>query len=302
MNKQLYTDVDAKVYPTYDCNANCRFCLTDIRPRVAEVDQETFLKNFSTEIERYYANGGRRVLITGGEPTRALGKLLGLLNIVSSKKYDFDLVALYTNGSRLLEQVEYQGRSSSLLALLWGTKLQTISLSIHSDLQEERARISSVIGSQNIEGIIYFIRATSIKLRLNCTLQSGFIGSLSRIKQYVAWATSLGVTEIYFRDLFHITNRGQRTTPGDQLKLAYTDQQRIDFDQLVREVKGDGEFAYESSMKRHREWGTTHRFAHTPSGCQIYFGTLLIGSEREGETTYFAINPNGLMTPNMNAP
>jgi hypothetical protein len=308
MTNERYTDVDAKVYPTYQCGANCLFCLTDIRPRTKEVDEQTFLANFEKEIARYYADGGRRVLITGGEPTCAVGKLLGLLKIVSAEKYAFDLIALYTNGSRLLDETEYRGRRGTLLSLLNATRLQAINLSIHSDVWQERARLSAALGTLDIETLIYFIRTTgyfegkSLQLRLGCTLQKSYIGNRQRVRQYIDWATSIGVREIYFRDLFHIANRGQRTTPGDQAKLAYTDRERIDFDRLVQEIKEDGDFVHESSMRRHREWGTTHLFTHAPTGCRIYFGTLLIGSEREGETTYFAINPDGRMTPNMNAP
>ena len=51
-----YKDVDAKVYPTYQCNANCPFCLTDIRPKVSEAGTAEYLDNFAKEIERYYHN------------------------------------------------------------------------------------------------------------------------------------------------------------------------------------------------------------------------------------------------------
>lgn len=297
--ESCYQGVDAKVYPTYECKGGCPFCWTEIRPKTSEVSTEEFLANFQQEIESYYDNGGRKVLFTGGEPTEAPNKLLGMLDILQS--YQFDLVVLYTNGTNLLKEINYQGKTAVLLNLLKEKGLQSINMSVHHYEQTKRQELSPVVGLVDVEKMSQAISEADISLRLNCTLMKDYIGSLKEVREYVRWTAELGLKDIYFRDLFHVAERSKRTTPGDQKKLEYTDQERIDFGRLMTEVSNDTEFQSKDKLSRHRDWGETYIFTYLPTGAQVSFGTLQIGSERSDEATYFAINPNGKMTPNMNA-
>lgn len=296
--KKDFENIDAKVYPTYKCEGNCPFCLTDFRPKTKELDTKEFLANFTEEISRYYENGGRKVLFTGGEPTEAMEKLLGMLKILN--KFSFELVVLYTNGAKLLEVIEYQDETKSILEFLQQFGLRHINMSMHHHLTAKRKELSEYIGNKPIDNIICQIIQKCLEIRLNCTLLKDYVGNLAEIKKYLHWADTLGVKDVYFRDLFHLNNRGERTTPGDIKKLEYSDQQRIDFAQLIGEIKSDNDFALVEKLSRHQEWGQTYIFKYLPSGLQVSFGTLTIGSERENEVTYFTINPNGKMTPNMN--
>lgn len=298
-NESYYDGVDAKVYPTYKCEGNCPFCLTEIRPKTPEVTTEEFLANYRAEIERYYDSGGRKVLFTGGEPTEAPDKLLGALEILQD--HDFDLVVLYTNGMNLLREITYRGETGILLDLLSERGLHNINMSVHHYEQAKRQELSPKVGQVDIEKTSQAISEAGLDLRLNCTLMKNFIGSPEEVKRYVEWAATLGIKDVYFRDLFHIVERSKRTTPGDQRKLEYTDRERIDFDRLVADISDDPEYELKEKLSRHRDWGKTYIFTHRPTETQVSFGTLQIGSERSNEATYFAINPNGKMTPNMNA-
>ncbi|MDD4900780.1 MAG: radical SAM protein [Patescibacteria group bacterium] len=294
-----YAGVDAKVYPTYKCEGNCPFCLTEIRPKTREADTEQFLVNFSEEMRKYCEGGGRKVLFTGGEPTEAPDKLLGMLDEL--KKYQLDLVVLYTNGTNLLRSVELKDEKGVMLTLLKNHGLQNINMSVHHYERQKRLAISETVGKMDNENVFEAVRAEGINLRLNCTLMRDYIGSVGEVKRYIEWAVKCGIKDIYFRDLFHVENRNQRTTPGDKKKLSYTDDQRIDFNKLVADIQQDPDFEAKEQLSRHRDWGQTYIFLYKPTGIQVSFGTLVIGSERPDEATYFTINPNGKMTPNMNA-
>jgi molybdenum cofactor biosynthesis enzyme MoaA len=293
-----FESTDAKVYPTYQCEGKCPFCLTEVRPKTNEVETSEFLANFSAEIKTYFKNGGKKVLFTGGEPTQAIEKLLGMLQILA--QYQFELVVLYTNGAKLLEKIEYQGETKTILEFLYQFGLRHINMSVHHYLPAKRIAISDYIGHCDTEKIINQVQKIGIELRLNCTLLKDYIGNATKVRNYIYWANSLGVKDVYFRDLFHVNNRGERTTPGDQKKLEYSDQQRINFTELIDELRASDDFIFVEELSRHQDWGQTYIFRHQPTDSQVSFGTLTIGSESEDEVTYFTVNPNGKMTPNMN--
>lgn len=292
-----FRDVDAKVYLSYKCEGNCPFCLTEVRPKTDEVQLVEYGANFFKEIYRYYEGGGRKVLFTGGEPTDVIDKLLGMLQIL--RMFSFELVVLYTNGVKLLNEIKYQGERGTILNFLSQAGLRKLNMSVHHYNANKRKELSEHVGKAQTETIISKIKENGLDLRLNCTLQKDFIGNLEEIKKYLHWANSLGVKDVYFRDLFHIDNRTKKTTPGDQKKLEYTDQQRIDFTKLIGELMMDDEFVFDQKLSRHKDWGQTIIFTHQTTGINVSLGTLTIGSERN-EVTYFTINPNGKMTSNMN--
>ncbi len=299
MDSFLYTD--AKVYLTRQCNGECPFCLTDMRPTTREVEDQEFLEKFKSNIDEYYNKLGRKILFTGGEPTINPKRLLGCLEVL--KDYDMDLVVLYTNGTKLSEEIEYKGVSKPLLDHLRDCGLRNINLSVHDYDAERRTELSHEIGKMDTEALIKDIIESGINLRLNCTLMKDFIGDKEAIVKYIEWANKNGVRDIYFRDLFEFVKRDKSTlrqTPSSMQKLKFTDDQRIDFWKLIESMDEEDGFKLEQQMFRHKDWGSTFVFTYTPTKSQVSFGHLNIGGENAEEDTYYAIHPDGIRTRNMN--
>lgn len=127
-----------------------------------------------------------------------------------------------------------------------------------------------------------------------------YIGSAEEVIKYIEFAKSIGVTDVYFRDLFHLKNRNLSTRFADLKKLEYTDQQRIDFNGLVEDVGKNPEFLLKQEMSRHKEQGKTFVFNY--KGLRVSFGSLEVGTENPEDYTYFAFMPDGKVYKNMNGP
>lgn len=304
ISKSFYY-TDAKIYVTRSCNGDCPFCLTDMRPDNKEANTENFLAAFEKNIEDYVRHHGRKVLFTGGEPTDKPERIFGCLEILQKYQEEgkLDLVVLYTNGTYLMNEVDGQEGKQTVLQGLSDRGLEHINMSVHHYNQEERKKISPIIGAMDTEHVMGEIEKTGMQLRLNCTLMKDFVGDIDSVKQYISWAHENGVKDIYFRDLFHLPKRDSSTlnaTKKAQKKLQFTDEQRVMFDRLVAEVKQDGDFELKDKLSRHKEWGRTYIFVHKPTGAQISFGRLTIGMEDPNEATYYTMKADGQVTKNMN--
>lgn len=291
------TKVDMKVYPTHECRSNCHFCMTDLRWKNHEVPAKRYLSSFRRAFEAYFNAGGRKVLFTGGEPTNRPDKLLGMLRIV--KDYRLDLAVIYTNGVNLLNPFPHNGQEVTLMSALVIEGLRHFNISAHHYDAGRRQELSSekVCDLEKIAAAASILGAI---IRLNCTLMKGYIGSSPEVMKYAEYARSLGVQDIYFRDLFHLANRDRSCAYANKAKLAFTDSQRIDFDALVSEMKLVPNMRFDETLSRHRENGRTHIFDYL--GARISFGTLVVGTEKEDEVTYLNFQPDGCAYADMNGP
>jgi len=200
------TEVDMKVYPTHECKSNCPFCMTDLRWKNPEASTEEYLSNFKKAFEAYFNAGGRKVLFTGGEPTERPDKLIGMLDII--KDYPLDLAVLYTNGTNLfnLQRMDlidpHDGDVilfTTLMEALIRKGLKNYNISVHHYDASKRQELSS-IKVCDIETICEKAETLGANVRLNCTLMKDYIGNSQEVMNYVEYARSIGVRDIYFRD------------------------------------------------------------------------------------------------------
>jgi molybdenum cofactor biosynthesis enzyme MoaA len=287
------TNVDMKVYPTHDCGSECPFCMTDLRWKNSEISTEAYLENFKRAFGAYYKAGGRKVLFTGGEPTRRPDKLIGMLREI--RHVPLDLVVLYTNGLTLLDDFE----GERLIERLASEGLQDINISLHHYDPKRRQELSKQ-GVCNIDTISEIAKQKDIRIRLNCTLLRDYIGNADEVLNYLNFAQRMGISDVYFRDLFHLENRERSCAFANKQKLAYTDEQRIDFQKLLVTIRKDGRFHETEQLNRHRDHGQTYIFNY--KGMRVSFGTLMIGTESNKEITYFNFQPDGNIYRDMNGP
>jgi molybdenum cofactor biosynthesis enzyme MoaA len=300
------TNVDMKVYPTYACNSNCPFCMTDLRWKSSETSTEDFLRNFKKAFEMYFGAGGRKVLITGGEPTNALDKVIGILQIISG--YALDLSVIYTNGANLLKKTknkevreEATTEEVTIMDYLVREGLKNFNISLHHYDASRRKELSDE-SCEDIEKICQKAALLGATIRLNCTVMRDYIGNAEEMMKYIQWAQERGIRDIYFRDLFRLANRERSCAYANIEKLSFTDAQRVDFDMLILQMVSvyDGGLSIKKVMDRHKRNGRTFIFDY--HGAKISFGSLVVGSEKEDEFTYFNVQPDGQVYRDMNGP
>ncbi|MBU1132113.1 radical SAM protein [Patescibacteria group bacterium] len=302
-----FTGVEMKVELTNKCKyGRCKFCSPLFRPVVKEANAEQFLKLFEKDVETYFQQGGRKIILTGGgEPTDDPEKLFGTLRIINEKKgnmgVNLELLAIYSNGVNLLSPIS-ENSSQTFLDKLAEMGVEDINLSISGSTQEEVADISGkAMGDVDFNELIPKIREKGIRVLTRTTLAKGYIDSVDDIKEFVENMSSLGVGIVYFSDLFEVPTRNQETTPGSKKVLQWTDEHRVDFMGLVEDVKNNDDFEFVFQSGRHKEQGQTFSFKHKQSGVKVLFGNLTIGEESDIEATYCYVKPDGSMEAHNNA-
>lgn len=88
-----------------ECNAKCGMCIQEITYKSGSDSEDDFMDAVRKHFEDFYDLGGRKVIITGGEPTLRPARVEKVLQELA-KYEDLELVAMYTNGSRLLKEID----------------------------------------------------------------------------------------------------------------------------------------------------------------------------------------------------
>ena len=305
--RQEFEDIEMKVELTNICNSGrCKFCSPLFRPVVEETDTESFLSSFAEHVETYMKQGGKKIILTGGgEPTDAPDKLFGALKIIKRAKeklgIDLDLLTIYSNGVKLLSPISEKDTQIFLDKLAeYGVK--DINLSISGSSREEITEISGEkMGEIDYDTLIPAIREKGIRVMTRTTLAKGYVDSLDDILEFTDKMSRLGVSIIYFSDLFKVPIRDKQTTPGSQKILKWTDDHRVDFLNILNSVKQSADFEFISQSGRHNDQGQTFEFRYKKNGARILLGNLVIGNEPDDEATYCYVKPDGSMDTHNNA-
>ena len=306
-NEQAFDGIEMKVEITNFClGGRCKFCSPLFRPTVEEAGSESFLRDLDQHLETYLTGGGKHIILTGGgEPIDAPAKLFGALRLIKDKQHqlgvELELLTIYSNGVGLLKQISSE-TSETYLDRLASLGVQDINLSLHGLTQEERTAVSGeAMGSVDFGRLIPQIVQKGIRVMTRTALTRGSIDSVEKAETFVRWMVRLGVGIVYFSDLFTVPIRNERTTPGSQTVLRWTDEHRVNFDALVAELKLNRAFEFMAESSRHNHQGRTMEFRHRESGLKVLFGDLVIGNESDERPTYGYVKPDGSMAGHNNA-
>jgi len=284
----------------YACNANCPHCIQDVRYQSSVASDDFFFKQLERTFDYYFYDiKGRKVIITGGEPSIFPHKLIGILKRL--QKYPKpEFVATYTNGSGLLKKVP--GESKSLLERVAEEGLTDVNLSVHHHDPCRNQEFHKLKSVPNPYVIAKEIRRTDMRLRLNCNLISEYIGNLDEVINYLEWARELRPKDVYFRDLHRIHNRSTSLNFAKKIeKTVYQDQQRVDFDALVKGMMKSPQFTFEGKWgDKHAGQGEQYNFDY--KGIPVKVGYIDIGNEDREQPTYFVFSPDGGLYADWNGP
>jgi len=149
-----------------ECNARCGMCIQEITYKSGSDSENYFIDAVQNHFRDFYELGGRKVIITGGEPTLRPAIVEKVLQELA-KYEDLELVAMYTNGSRLLKERD----GKSIAQRLLNAGLQFVNLSVHHyDVDKNNA----VFGIEKDDP-----RDVSAHLRQMFEVQLGDTGGLS---------------------------------------------------------------------------------------------------------------------------
>jgi hypothetical protein len=188
------------------CQAACPFCFSEASVSTDQPQMSIDPESARRWIELAAYRGAERAVITGGgEPT--LLPWENMLDLVAACSSRFETTVLITNGVRLAGSarsqigVQLQELSSAGLTVL-AVSRHHHSEAVNAGLMRLETRTPTLLEAHAS------LRETLPKLRfrLICVLQRGGVESVEDIGAYLAWATSFGVEEVCFKELYVATS------------------------------------------------------------------------------------------------
>lgn len=266
-----------------ECNARCGMCIQEITWKSQSVGDAPFIVGVSKHFADYYALGGRRVIITGGEPTLRIQRTLGVLHVLSGYD-DLELVAMYTNGSRLLRMVE----DKTVAELLRAAGLGFVNLSVHHwDISKNNAIFRLKKDDPTL--VARHMRAAGQPFRFCATLQRGGIETMDDVVRYLEYAEACGAESVYFRELFRLKDVDRESASRPE-SFDYASSAFVPVEPIVMGCRlRFGEIEDTSSFQGRNKREIGFRFNKLP----FFFSFLEIGTEDKDELPYLVVMPNG---------
>lgn len=189
------------------CQAACPFCFSDASASAEQEQGKVDLVRVADILRKGRASGAGRAVITGGgEP--GLLREEPLQDLVRTCANEFEKVVLITNGHRHAHMDDLR-RAESLQGLA-RAGLTVLNVSRHHHTDEGNTSIMHLdTQSSRLAETWREHRGNlgRLSFRFTCVLQRGGIADAAGVRDYAAWAASLGVPEICFKELYVSTSR-----------------------------------------------------------------------------------------------
>lgn len=189
------------------CQASCKFCFSEASASLEQVPHRIPTERI-IELARLASGAGasRFVITGGGEP--GLVPHEQLLELIGIGSAHFSRTVLITNGVHLARR-NFQDRMSRISDYA-RAGLSVLSVSRHhwddavnAEIMGLDTRTPSVIASWRDVCAAH----PSLRMRLICVIQRGGVEDWDCIAAYLDWATSLGIGEVCFKELYVSSTR-----------------------------------------------------------------------------------------------
>lgn len=276
---------------TTACNARCPFCVQEATYKSSQGAEESFLRALRTHFSEFWRQGGRRVVITGGEPLLMPGRVLSALKVLADFP-DLEVKAVYTHGRNLLRRLSPDG--PTVAEALRDAGLGCVNLSVHHFDNVVNCQLMGLPPEPTIERMTAHLRKVGLPFRLNGVLQRGAVTTLAELVHYVDWGFSLGATDIYLRELFDIRLTHVRTNT-DRQSVEYCHHHRVPVIPLVHGLEIHPAFELVNEVQESFRDKTEWEFVYGPAQRRLFLSRLVIGTECPDDLPYLVLMPDGLL-------
>jgi cyclic pyranopterin phosphate synthase len=237
----VYANANFSIYSAQPCNAACRFCVEELRPasRGAQLSTQ---KSLERDDARYFEAleeclHALRPLtptlsITGGEPSKDR-RLPQILEQVAA--HPAPRKTLTTNGSGLFD--------NRLIDRVCEARLSHLNISVaHPDRDRNvrLMRLPSALRVEQLAEVVSLAAAAGTRVRLSCVLLREAIHSLPTILEYLAFAQSIGVDNVIFRQLL----KTDAATHLENPVVTYSRIQRVEVEPVLDEISNHPRFTF----------------------------------------------------------
>lgn len=207
-NCKLYKNFNFNIFVNKYCNANCKFCIAQMRYQNAHAVYE---QHGITDIDKYLSRLNEvlsfirkydpSISITGGEPT-IFPHLTEILKLVDH--YKFRKRTITTNGSGLLSIQDGDTILNNLIKYNWDHL--NISRASYDDTLNQHIMCfnedEQYCTIEMIKDILSIANASpKLKHRISCLLLKESVNSVEEIKKYIDFYQKLGANNFIFREL-----------------------------------------------------------------------------------------------------
>lgn len=240
--KQVYSNVNFSIFVDDYCNANCKFCVAQLRyedkgqmyRKGRITDDDEYMRRLE-EVLEFLRPINPSVSVTGGEPTKS-HRLIPILQLI--EKYGYRKRTLTTNGSGLFDVVD----GKTVIRHITDNHFQHLNISkAHFDEAVNREIMQYEKGycsNEDIRRAVLFAKANDLRPRMSCLLLKDGIHDLKGIVDYLEYYQSLGVDNVIFRETMDFDHNRM----VNREKMQYLDQQKVRLNDIWREIDNDPRF------------------------------------------------------------
>lgn len=228
LKKKVYENVNFSIFTDDYCNADCKFCVAQLRFE----NRGQLYEKCKIDNDEEYMNRLREVLIkirpinpsisiTGGEPTRCkrLVQILELINELGFRKR-----TITTNGSCLLHEV----KGKTILQHLIDNNFSHLNISRTHYSEEVNKKImrfndGEYCSNDDISKIVKQALANNLRPRMSCLLLKEGIHTIDDILNYLEFYSKLGLDNIIFRELMDFDKNNMLNIE----KMRYCEENKI---------------------------------------------------------------------------
>lgn len=240
--KQVYSNVNLSIFVDDYCNANCKFCVAQLR---YENKGQMYRKEHIRDDDEYYKRLDEvlaflrplnpSVSITGGEPTKS-HRLIPILQMI--EKYGYRKRTLTTNGSGLFDTVD----GKFIIQHITDNHFQHLNISkAHYDeninrhiMQYERGYCSN----EDIKMIAAFAKTHNLRPRMSCLLLKEGIHDMNGIINYLNYFQSIGIDNIIFRETMDFDQNKMLNA----IKMNYLNDNKVRLNDIWKKIDNDERF------------------------------------------------------------
>lgn len=284
MNDQL------DIMVTVACQARCPFCVQEATFRPPMAAEECFLRGVRQHVQEFHALGGRKIVITGGEPLLSQDRVFGVLRVLREIG-QFNLTALYTNGE-YLPSLDADG--STMAERLARAGLGCVNLSVHHFDDAINNRIFGRSAKPATSDVVTVMRQAQLPFRFNLVLQKGGIDDLAKLDDFVRWAFALGAKDLYVREIFRFAfDRPISRSRFDPLTYCQTN--HVSAAPLIEQLERHPHYRLLRTETADLRDKTEHTFLHLPTSREVFVSSLAVGTEDQVGLPYLIVMPNGML-------
>jgi molybdenum cofactor biosynthesis enzyme MoaA len=240
--KHVYSNVNLSIFVTDYCNANCKFCVAQLRyENRTQVFQKSSIKNDLEYYNRldyildYLKPINPSISLTGGEPTKSK-RLPTILKIINNHGYRKR--TLTTNGSGLLDTVEGKRMIDHIITNNF-SHLNISKAHYNEDQNKKLMRYElGYCSNKDIETIATISLLNGLRPRMSCLLLKEGINSLEEIIRYIEYYQNLGIDNVIFRELMDY----DKSKMSNSEKIIYNENNKVFLNNIWKLVDQDKRF------------------------------------------------------------